>query len=159
MVKSKGKKKEPKDRKDQSELWSRNKNAFDQIIGDPYSKPEPIEGHYATLKSRSSIAIAAPKETSSPEAVNEARPGIVDFFCDVEAAVQDGIKVFSRSWREGYAEALFVFMTTYITEDDGYYKFNQRERSKIEQIVGRIFVERNISPVRRYFTAIRRKHE
>ena len=83
---------------------------------------------------------------------------MVDFFCDVEAAVEDGVKVFGRSWREP-GQALFVFTTTYITEDDKYYTFNQRERAKIEQIIGRILIERNISPVRKYFTAIRRKHE
>jgi hypothetical protein len=144
-------------KKNQSEVWSKNKSAFTEVMGDPYAKPDPIEGQYSYLKNRSSISVAS-KEEAPSVSINEARPSVVDFFCDVEAAIIDGMLIFARSWREP-DECLFVFHTTYITEDDNYYKFDQGERNKIEQIIGRIFRERDMSPVRKYFSAIRRKRD
>ena len=136
------------------ELAAKYKRAFDEIIGDPYAHPEQIDGEYMARKSRSSISIggtSVDQQSSSP--VREARPNDVDFFCDVEAAVRDGLDVYG--WREDLIQKLFIFETTYITEDPGYYQFTQKERAEIEQHIGRIFVARGISPVRKYFTSIK----
>ena len=139
-----------------SERWGRNKRAFDEIIGDPYAKPEPIQGQYSALKSRSSVPIANIKGSLS-ESKNAARPSPVDFFCDVEAAVKDGLSTYSTQCIGGMYENLFI--NTYIVEDSNFGIFNQKERSKLEQIIGKIFIERGISPSSKYFTSIRRKVE
>lgn len=144
--------KQKRDRR--AERAARNKKSFDDVIGDPFSKPEPIEGHYTMLKSRSSLAIAEPeRKAASPQ--NPARPNAVDFFCDVEAAVRDGLEIFSRTWREELRQCEFIFETTYFTEDQHYYQFTQKERAELEQIIGNILVARSISPVSKYFTTIR----
>lgn len=136
-----------------AERAARNKRAFDEVIGDPYAKPDPIEGHYSMLKSRSSMSIAEPdRKSKSP--VNEARPSAVDFFIDVDAAISDGLEVFGKSWREP-DQVGFIFSTTYFTEDPSYYHFTQKERAEVEQIIGQILVHRGISPASKYFTAIR----
>jgi len=127
-----------------SEKWARNKKAFDEIIGDPYGL-EPIQGHYGSLKSRSSISIAG-SEQLSPSPVNKARPSAVDFFCDVDACIEDGMSTM-------YKGAFDTFVNTYITETGPI--FNQKERTKVEQLVGNILVERKIYPAARYFTTIK----
>lgn len=132
-----------------SERWHRNKIAFDSIIGDPFSKPEPIEGRYAALKSRSSVIVVNNEPQSSPSPVNQARPSVTDFLIDVDAAIQDGMSTMHET-------AFRIFLDTYITEDESAVRFNQKERSKVEQLIGNILVERKIYPASRYFTAIRK---
>lgn len=139
-----------------SERWGTNKRAFDEIIGDPYAKPEPIQGQYSAMKSRSSVPIANIKG-SLAESKNAARPSPVDFFCDVESAVEDGLNTYTKEFIGWRYENMFI--NTYIVEDASYPIFNQKERSKLEQIIGKIFVERGISPSSKYFTCIRRKIE
>ena len=138
-----------------SEKWFKNKRAFDEIIGDPYSKPEPIQGQYSALKSRSSVPVAN-ITGSIGESKNAARPGPVDFFCDCEAAVRDGLQTYAN---EGNCLKTLedVFINTYIVEDESKSTFSQQVRSKLEQIIGKIFIERSISPSSKYFTTIRKK--
>lgn len=128
--------------KKKAELVGKYKSAFDEVIGDPYAHPEPIEGHYSMLKSRSSIAIVEHKRDSSPSPVNQARPNQLDFFCDVDAAIKDGL--------ESIEQDLDMFTNTYFLEQAP--MFNQSVRALVEQTVGRILVARKISPVSKYFT-------
>ena len=139
-----------KKKRDRSaEKAARFKRAFDEVIGDPYAKPDPIEGHYSMLKSRSSLSIAEPdRKSKSP--VNEARPSAVDFFIDVEAAIADGLEVWNTFPLE---EAKTIFFDTYFFESG--ITLTQRERSEVEQAIGQILVYRGISPAAKYFTAIR----
>lgn len=119
--------------------------AFNEICGDPYSKPEPIQGHYSMLKSRSTISVVD-GEQKSPSPVNRARPSAIDFFCDVDAAIEDAMSTLGK-------DAFDTFLNTYVYEDGT--TFNQRERAKVEQLVGNILVQRKIYPVARYFTTIK----
>ena len=137
-----------------SERWGRNKRAFDEIIGDPYAKPESIQGEYSILKTKSSVPIANIKG-SLAESKNPARPSPVDFFCDVEAAVKDGLDTYTTECIGGRYENKFI--NTYIIEDSNYEIFNQKERARLEQIIGKILIERGISPASKYFIAIRKK--
>jgi hypothetical protein len=142
-----------------SERWARNSAAFREIIGDPFNRTEgesdPIQGQYAEFRSNSTVKVQDMEAMSKGGSANAARPNALDFFCDVEAAVKDGLAKFAPTWREP-DQVEFVFVTTYITEDSKYYSFNQSERSKIEQIIGNIFLARSISPTGKYFTAIRK---
>ena len=119
-----------------SERWYNNKKAFDEIIGDPFAHteegPEPIQ---ATID-------------QMPGSSNPARPNALDFFIDVDSAVADGLDTIGRNLGE-------IFMNTYFYEDPSRPIFKLRQRSKIEQAIGHIFIKRMISPVGRYFTAIR----
>ena len=128
-----------------SRRWALNKMAFDEVIGDPYGYPEPIQGHYALLKSRSTISVGG-TEQKSPSPVNQARPSVVDFFVDIDSAIEDGMSTIGD-------EALSVFLNTYMYETGK--TFNQKERAKVEQLIGNILVERKIFPLRSYFTTIR----
>ena len=133
-----------------SELAARNKQAFDEIIGDPYAYPEPLNGLYYTLKTKSSITAAVISEQGqSKSPVNKAKPSSVDFFVDVEAAVRDGLEAFFG------INTLDAFVSTYITEDGSQDAFSQNERAGVEQAIGRLFVARKISPVNRYFTTVK----
>lgn len=137
-----------------SERAAKYKAAFDEIIGDPYTKPEPIDGEYLTLKNSSAVRIGGTDVTQkSSKTIAEARPNVVDFCCDVESAIKDGLEIFE--WRENLDQKIFIFSTTYFTEYPEYYKFTQLERAVLEQHIGRILISRGISPVRKYFTFIK----
>lgn len=133
------------------EKWARNKKSFDQIIGDPYAFPDAIIGHYTELKSSSVIRIVDPDK--QPVALNSSRPTAVDFFCDVDAAIEDGLATLQTRY-PGRIELFSMFMNTYFYEVDP--MFNQQDRNEIEQIVGNILRKRKISPIGRYFTSIRK---
>jgi hypothetical protein len=128
-----------------NQQYALNKAAFEDVIGDPFAHPEPIQGQYITLRTRSSIMIA--KNSDEGKATkNPATPNIIDFFCDVERIVKRVLK----------DEALFdKFMDTYIyqtTED----AFTKEERSRLEQQIGKLFIAYKISPVAKYFKVIRK---
>lgn len=143
-----------KKRNIKSELAAKYKRAFDEIIGDPYTKPDPTEGEYLTRKSKSVVRIGgADISQKYSGTTKEAKPNDIDFFCDCDNAIKDGLDVFE--WRENLDQKIFVFYTTYFTEDPNYYQFTQKERSVLEQHIGRILVARGISPVRKYFTFIK----
>lgn len=137
-----------------SERFRRNKQAFSEIVGDPY-QVDPIQGHYAELKASSGVKVVGVDVTAATGTVNLARPCLSDFFCDVESAVEDGLNRFGQDWREP-DQVKFIFTNTYMIESSKYYVFNQQERAKLEQIIGNIFIARGISPVSKYFTTIRK---
>ena len=132
---------------------AKNKRSFDEVIGDPYGWPEPIDGQYEMLKGRSSISIADPQgDVSCP--VNRARPTTVDFVIDIESAVDDGLTAYAQENPEaGIGTLKYLFDNTYFLGSGQI--FNQQERSKIEQIIGGILRERHISPVTKYFTIVK----
>lgn len=132
------------------ELQAKFKNSFDEIIGDPFAKPEPIQGHYSLLRSGSGVKVADNDFTAGVGSPNAARPNIVDFFVDVESAIADGLKKYSSTY-----DHTKLFLNTYLWEDSKRATFSQAERAVLEQIIGRILVARSISPVGFYFTAIR----
>jgi len=146
--------KNKKNKKAKATRASKNKKAFDDIIGDPYALGEPIDGQYSVLKSRSSVIISD-AESSSHSPVNQARPNLMDFACDVEAAVRDGLEVFSETNMEEVLKMQrFYFDNTYLFGSGVI--FNMQERNRLEQIIGNILLQRGISPVQKYFTTIKR---
>jgi hypothetical protein len=126
-------------------LFAANKNAFDDIFGDPFAK-EPLTGHYQILKSRSSVEAMKNNFDEGKATRNTASPNIIDFFCDVDKVVADTLT----------EDEHHRFILTYILEvSDG--GLTQKERMDIEQRLGRILRAKKISPVRRYFQVVRRK--
>lgn len=121
-----------------------NKWAFDDIFGDPFATPEPMTGHYQTLKSRGAVAAMKNNFDEGKATRNPAAPNIMDFFCDVEKVVNSSLT----------PDEYQKFVNTYIYENpDG--GFTSKERTDVEQRLGRILRAKKISPVRRYFTTIR----
>lgn len=134
------------------ELAAKYKAAFVEIIGDPFAKPEAISGMYEELKKKSAITIVEPgKAGAAPSPVNRAKPNHLDFFCDVESAVQDGLAAYKKG---NFDDLLIRFDNTYWIESGVI--FTQKERAEIEQIIGRILSARKISPARKYFIAVRK---
>lgn len=130
------------------ERFLANKRAFDDVIGDPYAYPEPITGHYITLKSRSSIAAMNNNFDEGKSTRNPASPNVIDFFCDVERILGSIIST---------DDLLGKFTRTYITEDDLGEVFTPDERTRFEQEIGKRFRIYNIAPVSKYFTTIRQR--
>lgn len=143
-----------------SERWARNSAAFREIIGDPFNRTEgesdPIQGQYAEFRSNSTVKVQDMEAMSKGGSANAARPNALDFFCDVEAAVADGLNKFYHHDVAGRSvpQLEWVFLNTYVRETGE--MFNQAARAKIEQIIGNIFLARSISPTGKYFTAIRK---
>jgi hypothetical protein len=140
----------------QKERLARNKRAFDEIFGDPFASPEPVEGYYHTLKTRSSI-MAPLLDTESRTTANPCRPSSLDFLCDVEHVTCIGL---SPPGKKGVPvvpdpELLERFTETYIHESTTT-AFSMEERSKLEQRLGQLFRAYRISPVARYFTTVRK---
>jgi len=136
------------------ERAARNKKAFDEIVGDPYGYPEPIEGQYSAFKRKGSIRAMEYSAMSSPSPTNKAKPNAMDFFCDVERVIDDGlIDYFGES---NLKSAHASFISTYITEDGSPLTFTQAERVGVEQAIGKLLVARKISPVTKYFSVIKK---
>src|SRR5258708_1220483 len=128
-----------------NERFAENKRAFDEVIGDPFAKPDPIYEHYPLLKRRSSISAAKNNFDEGRATGNSARPSPVDFFCDVERTIETTLQ--DRI-------LLIKFGDTYIIESTET-AFTPQERSDLEQAVGKAFRENGISPVSVYFTTVR----
>lgn len=126
------------------ERFADNKQAFNDVFGDPFAKPEAIEGSYNRLKRRSSINVQQIND-SVADTKYPAKPSIHDFFCDAERAVDDVIQDETTSR---------YFVQTYVTEET-LTAFTQDERTKLEQEIGKRLHARKISPVTRYFSVIR----
>jgi hypothetical protein len=137
------------------ELAAQNKHAFDQVIGDPYAYPDPIDGQYMKLKSNTSIRVQNLENESSGTG-NAAKPSSLDFFIDVENAIRDGLEVWDRNSGSPLPVKVLValFYNTYFYECDK--RFAPAERPSIEQHIGRILIARKISPPSKYFTTIRK---
>jgi hypothetical protein len=136
------------------ERLAANKKAFDEIIGDPYSK-EDLPGQYITARTSSSLKSVSNYDATGPSTKNAAKPNLMDFICDVESAIDDGLMRFRKDFY-GERDVFPYFVKTYIIQTEE--AFKQQERATLEQIIGQIFIARNISPVSKYFTAIRRKN-
>jgi hypothetical protein len=121
-----------------------NKIAFDDVIGDPYAKPEPIDGQYFTLRRRSTIGVMDNNFDLGKGTRNAAQPSAIDFFCDVERTCHEALTDDEKT----------KFLNTYILEaaDD---VFTPKERMQIEQKLGKLFRQRKLSPVTKYFKTIR----
>jgi hypothetical protein len=126
-----------------ADRFAENKAAFDDVIGDPYAYPEPIDGQYARYKQRSSIRVANNDFDSGHATPNTSRPSPLDFFCDVERAVEDALT----------DDEKVKFLQTYIWEEGE--AFSSQERIVIEQKVGQVLRDRKISPVTLYFRVVR----
>lgn len=128
------------------ERFASNKRAFTDVFGDPFAKPEPVTGHYQSLKSRGPVAAMKNNFDEGKATRNPASPNIIDFFCDVERVVADTLT----------QSEVDKLMDTYIYElGEGI--FTEDERSNVEQQIGRIFRAKGISPVSRYFKSTRQK--
>lgn len=130
-----------------NDRYAENKAAFDDVIGDPFGVPDPVDGQYSKFKQRSSIRVANNDFDSGHATPNAARPSPLDFFCDVERAVEDALG-------EDRDQAV-RFMETYIWQSSDN-AFTPKERADIEQRVGTVLLKRKISPVTMYFKVIRR---
>lgn len=127
------------------ERFQENKSAFVDVFGDPFAKPEPIEGSYTRLKRRSTIQVQHISDETH-DTKNPMKPNIYDYFCDVERAVDDALTDTDTQRR---------FVETYITEESTN-ALTQSERTKIEQEIGKRLRVRKITPSTRYFKVIRK---
>lgn len=135
-----------------NERYNQNRLAFLDIIGNPYEFPEPIEGHYNAIQQRSAIGTNSYEESRGT--VNPARPSAIDFVCDVDRTVQLGLTRYANQVNDDLLTVTRLFRNTYITEQEPI--FTQKERITVEQIIGRLFLERKISPIGMYFLTIKR---
>lgn len=121
-----------------------NKIAFDDVIGDPFAKPEPIDGQYFLLARRSTINVMDNNFDLGKGTRNAAQPSVVDFYCDVDRVLTGALSV----------EEFDKFRDTYVTEvrTDA---LTPKERMQIEQRIGKLFRQRKLSPVSKYFKTIR----
>jgi hypothetical protein len=139
------KKRTKKEQEDYDFEFLYNKNAFNDVIGDPFAK-EPVEGHYITLNKRSSVRVANNDFDIGKATRNTAQPNIMDFICDVERVISDHF--------ENNPTRIEEFQATYITEERADI-YASKERTNIEQALGKLFRRRKISPVSKYFTTLR----
>lgn len=120
------------------------RQAFVEVFGDPYAQPESLTGHYQAYKSRGLLQAMKNDFDQGKATRNPAQPNVVDFCCDVERVLSTLTP-----------QELYKFQLVYLEESD-LSALDRNERQYIEQRVGRKLRERGISPVRRYFTSIRR---
>lgn len=123
--------------------YAQNKAAFDEVIGDPFASPDPIEGEYYRLKRQTCMKVASYDDIGHGSK-NMAKPLVQDFFCDVERIVESVIA----------PGRLKYFWAAYLYDDPD--ALTPTERNVVEQAIGRKFAAFKISPVRRYFISIRR---
>jgi DNA-binding phage protein len=127
---------------------AKNRKAFEDILGDPFAMPDSIDGHYHRMKFRSLLMAAKFDFDEGTVTANSAKPTAVDFYCDVELMVREVITD---------EESFMKFIETYLTKPDGLTDLTAIERDFYEQRLGRMFRARGISPVAKYFTAIRQQ--
>lgn len=127
-----------------NEQFRFNKIAFDDVIGDPFAKPEPIDGQAFILARRSSINVMDNNFDLGKGTRNAAQPSVIDFMCDVERACLNALTL----------EEHTKFVEVYVLESrpDA---FTPKERMQIEQKLGKLFRQRKLSPVTKYFKTIR----
>lgn len=110
--------------------------------------PDSIDGHYHRMKFRSLLMAAKFDFDEGTVTANSAKPTSIDFYCDVELIILGLIKDH---------KSLMRFIDTYITAPDGLTDLTQIERDYYEQRLGKIFRSRGLSPIAKYFTAIRKQ--
>jgi hypothetical protein len=129
-----------KNRRNKNSRFARNKAAFEDVLGNPFMKPESRQGHYQLFKTKSIIkAMVYSDETNATK--NNCQPSVLDFFCDVDNVVSRAMKTKTR---------LDLFIRTYITDEDASL-FTPEEREGIEQQIGETLLELKISPITGYF--------
>lgn len=121
------------------------KQAFAEVFGDPYAEPEQRVGQYQTYKGRGLIQAMKNNFDEGKATRNPASPIAMDFFCDVDRVVSDTLTEDERE----------RFIDVYIEESDEH-SLNKQQRTDIEQRIGRVLREKGVSPVRKYFTTVRR---
>jgi hypothetical protein len=124
------------------EILAANQRAFEDVFGNPFAK-EPFTGHYQTLKGRGAIAAMKNNFDEGKGTRVPAAPNLMDFFCDVENLISRNLS----------PEEEVLFWETYLYEDST--QLTPKERSGIEQKLGKLLRARRISPVSRYFKVIR----
>lgn len=127
-----------------NEEFRYNKVAFEDVIGDPYAKPEPIDGKYFTLARRSTINVMDNNFDLGKGTRNAAQPSVIDFFCDVDRTLTDTLT----------SAEMTKFMEVYVLESNPD-ALTPKERLQIEQKLGKLFRNRKLSPVTKYFKTIR----
>lgn len=125
--------------------FAANRRAFIDVFGDPSVKPEAMVGYYQTLKGRGLIQAMKNNFDEGKATRNPASPIAMDFFCDVDRVVSDTLTEDERE----------RFIDVYIEESDEH-SLNKQQRTDIEQRIGRVLREKGVSPVRKYFTTVRR---
>jgi len=127
-----------------NEQFRYNKIAFEDVIGDPFAKPEAVPGQYFLMSRRSTIGVMDNNFDLGKGTRNAAQPSATDFFCDVEKTVEQALT----------PDELQKFYDTYVTEirEDA---FTPKERMQIEQKLGKLFRNRKLSPVTKYFKTLR----
>lgn len=112
-----------------------NKKAFDAVMN-----------AYLSMRTRRTVG-AVDYSSGVGGSANEAKPTPSDFCCDVESAIQAGVKT----------DKMFgLFIVHYIY---GYDKLSLKQQSFVEQLVGQKFRRRAIWPLtgrNGYFTSIRK---
>lgn len=136
-----------------NEEFKFNKMAFDDVIGDPFAidregNIEPRMGNYLKLQRRSSIQVSKNEFDMGKATGNSAQPNVNDFLCDVDHIIMIAFA--------GDSEILVKFQETYILESTDT-AFTPKERSELEQKLGKLFRRHKLSPVSKYFTTIRGK--
>lgn len=139
-----------------NDRFRENQAAFEDVIGNPFALEE-VTGHYITVNTRSTIRAMDNNFDLGKGTGNAARPSFVDFSCDVERVIDLGLVRLANGDKDVAKTLQVVFVNTYITEDNTGLQFNAKERSELEQVMGRLFLARHISPVSRYFLTIRQK--
>lgn len=127
-----------------NEQFRYNKIAFDDVIGDPHAKPEPIDGQYFTLARRSTINVMDNNFDLGKGTRNAAQPSVIDFFCDVDRTISDALSPEDKA----------KFIEVYVLESNPD-ALTPKERMQIEQKLGKLFRNRKLSPVTKYFKTIR----
>ena len=116
---------------------AKNKQAFNDVMT-----------QYESATSKSLInAMDTAKDNGFGGTLNPAAPSVIDFICDVEKAIESIIE---------NKKVLQNFFETYIMGNDS---LSKSQKNRFEQRIGRIFITRNIWPVRKYFFALRKKIE
>ena len=140
----------------QRERRAANKRAFDEVIGDPYSM-EDLPGQYSILRNKDVIKAVDNSniDMMTHTEVNPAVPNPIDFICDVESAIEDGCRKYATAHSLPAQYVMSDFYDSYIWQN--YKALDQKQRAEIEQVIGQILIARKISPVVRYFTAIKHK--
>lgn len=122
-----------------------NKEAFVEVLGNPYDVEEP-QGWYNVLKQRSRVTAVSNSVEGKPT-INPARPTPSDFFCDVELLVEKSLPT---------SKQLTRFINSYIL---GCELMSAAECFAIEQKLGKRLRRQHISPVVSYFKSIRTKRK
>jgi hypothetical protein len=133
-----------KSRRKKSLKWAKNKEAFNEILGDPFA-PEPIDGVYNLLHYSSTISSIEGTFGEAPGTIYAEKPSILDFFCDVDMAI-------SKIITNDTFKAKFYNTYIYMCDDEWPWGLDKTLRPKFEQLIGNEFLRRGISPVKRYFT-------